>query len=140
MNVVQKNRAGAAIWNLQDIDRHVGTRIRERRIILGITQQQMAELIGVTPQQTQKYELGSNRISAGRLYKIANALGVDFAFFFEGLDEDNEVELPQRRLLLEFARNFVAVANSEHQEMLCSLTRALANEAEKYSRPPQQQG
>ena len=51
----------------QDMDRHVGARMRERRIMLGLTQQQMAELIGVTYQQAHKYEKGINRIAAGRL-------------------------------------------------------------------------
>ena len=51
----------------QDIDRYVGMRMRERRIMLGLTQQQMAELIGVTYQQAHKYEKGINRIAAGRL-------------------------------------------------------------------------
>ena len=136
MNVVAKRQNGAVFWNLPEIDRHVGKRIRERRIMLGITQLQMANLIGVTAQQTQKYEVGSNRISAGRLYKIANVLGVDLDFFFEGLEGENEFELPQRRLLLELARNFVALPNYEHQEVLCSLTRTLANEPEKDSRTP----
>jgi DNA-binding XRE family transcriptional regulator len=51
----------------QDIDRHVGARVRERRIMLGLTQQQLADLIGVTYQQAHKYERGINRVSAGRL-------------------------------------------------------------------------
>jgi transcriptional regulator with XRE-family HTH domain len=59
--------------------------MRERRIMLGLTQQQMAELIGVTYQQAHKYEKGINRVAAGRLYSIAQALGVDVGYFFEGL-------------------------------------------------------
>src|ERR1043166_315195 len=51
----------------QDVDRHVGARVRERRIMLGLTQQQLADLIGVTYQQAHKYERGINRVSAGRL-------------------------------------------------------------------------
>ena len=56
------------------IDDHVGGRIRERRIMLGLTQQQLAEMIGVTYQQAHKYERGINRVSAGRLFEIARAL------------------------------------------------------------------
>jgi transcriptional regulator with XRE-family HTH domain len=70
----------------QDADRHVGARMRERRIMLGLTQQQMAELIGVTYQQAHKYEKGINRVAAGRLYSIAQGLGVEVSYFFEGLD------------------------------------------------------
>ena len=57
-----------------DVDRFVGGRIRERRVMLGLSQQQMANLIGVTYQQAHKYERGINRISAGRLYEIARVL------------------------------------------------------------------
>ena len=76
----------------QDVDRHVGARMRERRIMLGLTQQQMAELIGVTYQQAHKYEKGINRIAAGRLYHMAQALGVEVGYFFEGLGSDNAVK------------------------------------------------
>jgi transcriptional regulator with XRE-family HTH domain len=69
----------------EDIDRHVGARVRERRIMLGLTQQAMAELIGVTYQQAHKYEKGINRIAAGRVHQIAQALGVEIGYFFEGL-------------------------------------------------------
>ena len=65
-----------------DVDHYVSLRIRQRRIMLGLTQQQMAELIGVTYQQAHKYETGINRISAGRLYQIVQALGVEISYFF----------------------------------------------------------
>ena len=68
----------------QDVDRHVGARMRERRIMLGLTQQQMAELIGVTYQQAHKYEKGINRIAAGRLSGIAQALGVEIGYLLRG--------------------------------------------------------
>jgi transcriptional regulator with XRE-family HTH domain len=71
----------------QDVDRWVGQRMRERRVMLGLTQQQMAELIGVTYQQAHKYETGINRIAAGRLHLIAKTLGVDVSYFFEGLGD-----------------------------------------------------
>ena len=59
--------------------------MRERRIMLGLTQQEMAALIGVTFQQACKYENGSNRVSSGRLYRIAQALDTDVGYFFEGI-------------------------------------------------------
>jgi transcriptional regulator with XRE-family HTH domain len=62
--------------------------MRDRRVMLGLTQQQMAELISVTYQQAHKYEKGINRVAARRLYKIAKALGVDVSCFFEGLRTD----------------------------------------------------
>ena len=71
-----------------DVDHYVSLRIRQRRIMLGLTQQQMAELIGVTYQQAHKYETGINRISAGRLYQIAQALGVEISYFFEDVEPE----------------------------------------------------
>jgi transcriptional regulator with XRE-family HTH domain len=69
------------------IDDHVGARIRERRIMLGLTQQQLAEMIGVTYQQAHKYERGINRVSAGRLFEIARVLNAPITYFYEGLGE-----------------------------------------------------
>jgi transcriptional regulator with XRE-family HTH domain len=112
----------------QDVDRHVGARMRERRIMLGLTQQQMAELIGVTYQQAHKYEKGINRVAAGRLYNIARALGVDVSYFFEGLHSERAFKsTPQQRMLLELARNFISIRERRHQEAMCSLARALSS-------------
>ena len=87
-----KTRVGPGRSRAQDIDRYVGARMRERRIMLGLTQQQMAELIGVTYQQAHKYEKGINRIAAGRLFTIAQALGVDVGYFFDGMDSERRVQ------------------------------------------------
>ena len=112
-----------------DTDRHVGARIRERRIMLGLSQQQMADLIGVTYQQAHKYERGINRISAGRLYEIAQVLGVPVSYFFEGLDNQRSTDLTARqRMCLELARNFSSIQNERHQEALSQMARALAAE------------
>ncbi|MHB1206255.1 MAG: helix-turn-helix domain-containing protein [Rhodospirillaceae bacterium] len=109
------------------IDRHVGARIRERRIMLGLSQQQMADMIGVTYQQAHKYERGINRISAGRLYEITRVLNVPITYFFEGLEtsEDDPMN-PRQRMCLELARNFASISNQRHQEALSQLARALA--------------
>lgn len=114
-----------------DTDKHVGTRIRERRIMLGLSQQQMADLIGVTYQQAHKYERGINRISAGRLYEIAQVLGVPVGFFFEGLENrrDGGDLNARQRMCLELARNFTSISNEKHQDALSQLARALASES-----------
>jgi transcriptional regulator with XRE-family HTH domain len=65
------------------IDLRVARRIRERRLRIGMTQQRLAQLIGVACQQAHKYERGISRISAGRLYYIASALEAPIAYFFE---------------------------------------------------------
>ncbi|WP_089898991.1 helix-turn-helix domain-containing protein [Loktanella fryxellensis] len=107
------------------VDLHVGQRIRQRRWVTGITQQQLADAVGIKFQQIQKYETGANRVSASRLWDVAQALGVPVGFFFEGLDgagsspqdgtgQDKEVMLllralsavpdVQRRRLIDLAR------------------------------------
>ena len=114
----------------QDIDRHVGARVRERRIMLGLTQQQLADLIGVTYQQAHKYERGINRVSAGRLYEIAQVLSVPVGYFFEGLQgEAARAVSPRERMCLELARNFAQIPNERHQEALSQLARVLATDS-----------
>lgn len=113
----------------QDIDRHVGGRVRERRIMLGLTQQQLADLIGVTYQQAHKYERAINRISAGRLFEIAQVLGVPVSYFFTGLEQEGDRSVtPRERMCLELARNFAQIPNERHQEALSQLARVLAVE------------
>jgi transcriptional regulator with XRE-family HTH domain len=110
-----------------DIDDHVGKRIRERRIMLGLTQQQLAEMIGVTYQQAHKYERGINRVSAGRLFEIAKVLSVPIGYFYEGIGEEGPRQVSQReRMMLEIARNFAEIQNERHQEAVSNLARALA--------------
>ena len=91
---------------------------------LGLTQQQLAELVGITYQQAHKYEKGDNRVAVGRLYLIARALDVEPGYFFEGLGAGRPAE-PSRRMTLELARDFVALPSRRHQEALCGLARAL---------------
>ena len=110
------------------IDDHVGARIRERRIMLGLTQQQLAEMIGVTYQQAHKYERGINRVSAGRLFEIARVLNAPIAYFYDGIGEEAPPRpvAPHQRMLLEIARNFGDIQNEKHQEAFSQLARALA--------------
>jgi transcriptional regulator with XRE-family HTH domain len=120
-----EKRAGRS--RAQDVDRHVGARILQRRIMLGLTQHQMAELIGVTYQQAHKYEKGINRVAAGRLYSIAQALGVEVSYFYEGMETaDRSVASPQQRMLLDLARSYLNIPVPEHQKAIAALTRTLA--------------
>ncbi len=113
----------------QEVNRYVGVRIRERRITLGLTQQEMAKLIGVTYQQAHKYERGINRVSAGRLYDIARALSVSVGYFFEQLEDAGRLEMaPRQRMRLELARNFAQITNQRHQEAVSFLARALSQD------------
>ncbi|WP_404380713.1 helix-turn-helix domain-containing protein [Caenispirillum salinarum] len=96
------------------LDRHVGRRVRLRRTLLGLTQQELGEQIGVTFQQIQKYERGTNRISASRLWEIARVLKVPVSFFFEDFQEgadtlpqssgENAISTEELRLLVAFNR------------------------------------
>ena len=107
---------GARRPRAQDIDCHIGARLRQLRIMNGLTQQMLADLIGVTYQQAHKYETGVNRIAAGRLYMI------------DGLQRyvPNSATL-QQRIFLDLARNFRSIRAPKHQEVICLITRMLAN-------------
>lgn len=111
-----------------DVDRFVGEKIRERRIMLGLTQQELAHGIGVTYQQAHKYEQGVNRVSAGRLFEIAQILNTPVEFFFDGVGTEEPKETsPRERMGLELSRHFSMIRNDRHQEALSSLAKALAD-------------
>ena len=77
------------------IDVHVGNRIRLRRNILGLSQEKLASMLGLTFQQVQKYERGSNRVGASRLWDIGNVLNVPINFFFEDMEESVAAQSPR---------------------------------------------
>ncbi len=84
------------------IDLHVGQRLRQRRCLLGLTQQRLAGAVGIKFQQIQKYESGANRVSASRLWALAQALDTPVSYFFENLPEtetDEEVSLSDENAL-----------------------------------------
>lgn len=76
------------------IDRHVGSRVRMRRVLLSMSQEKLGEALGLTFQQVQKYEKGTNRIGASRLQQIAKILNVPVSFFFEGAPVDGGEPAP----------------------------------------------
>ena len=116
------------------VDVHVGKRIRHRRWTLGTTQQQLAEEVGIKFQQIQKYETGTNRVSASRLWDIARALDVPVAFFFEGLDssEAEPAQLPTDiladREALELVRSYYAIPENQRRQLF-ELARVLSTAA-----------
>jgi transcriptional regulator with XRE-family HTH domain len=118
-------RWGRAFARPSDVDRHVGARIRMRRILLGLTQHQLARRIGVTYQQQHKYEQGSNRISAGRLFAIARALEVDVDDFFVGLEEP---AADRQDLTLALIRSVIEIREKRHRDAVCLLARMLADQ------------
>jgi len=71
------------------IDKHVGARVKARRVLLGLSQERLGDALGVSFQQVQKYERGANRIGAGRLPELANVLQVPISYFYEGFTGDS---------------------------------------------------
>ncbi len=101
--------------------------------MIGMTQQQLAEKVGIKFQQIQKYETGANRISASRLWDIADALKVNIGFFFEGLDNDAPDDAPNGDLLsdkeaLELVRSYYAIPENQRRQLF-ELARVLSDAA-----------
>ena len=95
----------------------------------GLTQQDLAKLLGITYQQAHKYEAGLNRVTVGRLYQIAQALDVEPSYFFEGLNpatSSPSAPTDRQRVMLELARNFGHLPNRAYQAAICDVARALA--------------
>ncbi|MAY86926.1 helix-turn-helix domain-containing protein [Arenibacterium halophilum] len=118
------------------VDAHVGKRVRHRRWLIGMTQQQLAEKVGIKFQQIQKYETGANRVSASRLWDIADALDVPVAFFFEGLngekDEAESSAIPADILgdkeALDLVRSYYAIPENQRRRLF-ELARVLSDVA-----------
>lgn len=127
------------------IDIHVGGRIRLRRNMLGMSQERLGESLGITFQQIQKYEKGTNRVGASRLQAISSILNVPIAFFFEGAPgQDSQAaaglaEGPSSDYVVDFLntseglqlnRSFVKIADARVRRRVIDLVKALAAEAE----------
>lgn len=119
------------------VDVHVGKRVRHRRWLVGMTQQQLAEKVGIKFQQIQKYETGANRVSASRLWDIAEALEVPVSFFFEGLeetakDEDQKSGVPADLMgdkeALDLVRSYYAIPENQRRRLF-DLARVLSDVA-----------
>ncbi len=78
------------------VDKHVGTQLRNRRSLLGLSQEKLADAVGVTFQQVQKYERGTNRVSASRLFSFSKILDVSIDYFYAGLEEANIPKTPNK--------------------------------------------
>lgn len=117
------------------VDKHVGKRVRHRRWMVGMTQQKLADKVGIKFQQIQKYETGMNRVSASRLWDIADALEVPVSFFFEGLDDHERAaaDNAQRDLLedkeaLELIRSYYSIPENQRRRLF-ELARVLSDAA-----------
>ena len=120
------------------VDVHVGKRIRHRRWMIGMTQQQLADKVGIKFQQIQKYETGMNRVSASRLWDIAHALGVPVSFFVAGLGaaaqeevmggSDMPGDILSDREALELLRSYYAIPENQRRRLF-DLARVLSEAA-----------
>ncbi len=112
------------------VDAYVGERIRERRTVLGLTQEHLASALDISYQQVQKYETGANRVSAGRLYEVARKLDVDVSYFFEGLDEESDVNPLEHggrnRSTIELVRNFSDIGDPAIRSAVSGLVKSLS--------------
>ncbi|SLN25865.1 transcriptional repressor DicA [Pseudoruegeria aquimaris] len=120
------------------VDVHVGKRIRHRRWMVGMTQQQLAENVGIKFQQIQKYETGMNRVSASRLWDIAETLDVPVSFFFEGYEGEAGAERSAKTSVqgdiladkeaLELVRSYYAIPENQRRRLF-DLARVLSDAA-----------
>ena len=116
------------------VDAHVGKRIRHRRWMVGMTQQQLADKVGIKFQQIQKYETGMNRVSASRLWDVAEALGVSISFFFEGLLVMQAApayahgDMMSDKEALELVRSYYAIPEAQRRRLF-DLARVLSEAA-----------
>lgn len=113
------------------VDAHVGKRIRHRRWMVGMTQQQLAEKVGIKFQQVQKYETGMNRVSASRLWDIAETLGVQISFFFEGLaggEQPASADIMGDKEAAELVRSYYAIPEAQRRRLF-DLARVLSEAA-----------
>jgi len=139
---------GALYWPAQEtmngnrkmahpVDVHVGKRIRHRRWLVGMTQQQLAEKVGIKFQQIQKYETGANRVSASRLWDIAEALEVPVSFFFEGIEAEGTqsstsdnvpADILGDKEALDLVRSYYAIPENQRRRLF-ELARVLSDVA-----------
>lgn len=125
------------------VDVHVGNRVRMRRMLLGMSQERLGELIGLTFQQIQKYEKGANRVGASRLFQMSAALSVPIQYFFDDLQlgvrqsqpgfaeagpEGEIAEFLSTREGVELYRAFVRIQDPKVRRSIIDLARSLANE------------
>ncbi len=119
-------------------DAHVGIRIRERRTSMGLTLRDMADALKISYQQLQKYEIGANRVSAGRLYEIAMRLEVDVGYFFDGLEPTSEGKPMghggKDHSTIELVRDFSAIGDPALRSAVSGVVRALSGKTRRRGR------
>jgi len=136
----RRRRKTIALDGPDPVDVHVGMRLRQRRTLLGMSQEKLANAFGVSFQQVQKYERGANRISASRLHLLTRILDVPITYFFEGLPQsvseersaemaaDSGDEQMTSRETLELVRAYYRISEPTVRKRLVDLARALGRD------------
>lgn len=145
------NRGRTPSGNPNPIDVHVGSRVRLRRTLLGMSQEKLGELLGLTFQQVQKYERGANRVGASRLFDLSRVLDVPVSFFFDDMPDDTKQQTPSmlagateleetvasfepdpltKRETLELVRAYYRINDPQVRKRVYELAKALADVAE----------
>ncbi len=111
-----------------EIDQRIGRRIRERRVVLGLNQTKLADGLGVSFQQVQKYEDGSNRMGAGMLYGCAQLLDVPPEYFFEGLESSDRgtPDVTKSDEAMKLARAYYSINDPVYRQRIWKVVQALA--------------
>ncbi len=138
-----KSAYGRGTGKLHPIDVHVGARVRARRTLLGMTQTKLGDALGLTFQQVQKYEKGTNRISSSRLFRLTRALDVSIEYFFEDMPAEVEASSPTKgrgrseepvsyepnpmakRETLELVRAYYKIEDADVRKQLYEFTKVL---------------
>jgi transcriptional regulator with XRE-family HTH domain len=120
---------------LNPVDSQVGSRMRARRLVLGISQEDLGKAVGVSFQQIQKYEKGANRIGASRLQRLSHALQVPIAYFFEGMgggtsdgEGDNIMAFLATSQGLALAKNFLRIKNPHVRRRIVEFVSSVAED------------
>lgn len=149
-SAARKSQDRPPLGTPRPVDVHVGQRLRQRRTLLGMSQEKLGEAVGLTFQQIQKYERGANRIGASRLFQLGQVLDVPVSYFFEDMpgevvktrgdyaapEQDADLESLQagdpmaRRETLELVRAYYKIQDPKVRKRLFELTKSIANAAE----------
>lgn len=142
---IMKKETSGKKGRASSIDEHVGAKLKQRRTLIGMSQEKLAEAVGITFQQIQKYENGANRVSAGRLYEFSKILEVPVAFFFDnvhspaisasiGLSDNTQesfapqeqaIDVMQRKETIDLVRAYYEIDSDDQRKELLKMVRSM---------------
>ena len=138
--VTKKDTTTGKKGRASSIDEHVGSRLRQRRTLMGLSQEKLADSVGITFQQIQKYENGANRVSAGRLFEFSKVLQVPVNFFFDSMQEqeasfglaendqagfESQEDLIQKKETIDLIRTYYQIKNEDQRKDLLKMIKTM---------------